>query len=313
MKIIPTLALCATVLAAPLIVRAEGEVTLTDADVQRLLAPTLRSVQVEASSSSGFLSVMLPNGALMRQSLVLPSFTIPVDILPDIQCDIQPMRNAGPPTFVYRDGWFQFQIALRPVSGNIIARTNSFYPNVTAPRVDVGMRFRLESVGGALRTTQFQTTTTGAIDLTGVGSPFSPLVRGRIQSAISSNVEAQLRPRLDLLIALVMPGYLQSATGYGNTLRIGAVIHERDRVLIGVTGRVQRPPIQLLAPDIVYTIPKGTLASILKESNSNVEAETKKVKDSEKAQAEEDKKLSEKYSTGKSADPKGGNGDKGKG
>jgi hypothetical protein len=299
MKILrTTAALCAALALAPLAARAEGDVAVTDADLQRLLGPTLRSVQVEASSAGGFVAMTLPNGTSLRQPLALPRFTIPVSVLPDIECDIQPMRNVGAPTFGYRDGWFRFGIRLQPVSGNLVARTNSFYPNVVAPSIDIEMRFRLENAGG-LRIGQFQTTTTGAIDLTGVGAPFSPLIRERIQRDISTNVEAQLRPRLSAIIALSIPGYLQSVTGYGSTLNIGAVRHDPNQVSFTVTGQSQRPSRQILFPEIVTTLPPGVLTSLLKASDAEASANAKKCEAAAKAQAEVDAKLSSKYSAEK--------------
>jgi hypothetical protein len=292
-------ALCAALALAPLAARAEGDVAVTDADLQRLLGPTLRSVQVEASSSGGFVALTLPNGTPIRQPISIPRFTIPVPILPDIECDVLPMRSAGAPTFSYRDGWMRLHIRLMPTTGNLVARTNSFYPNVTAPSIDIEMRFRLETATGGLRIGQFQTTTTGAIDLTGAGSPFSPLVRERIQRDISTNVEAQLRPRLSLLVGLVVPGYLQSATGYGSTLRIGGVRHDPDRVVFTVTGQTQRPPRPVFNTDISTTFAPGVLSSLLKLSDSEVSANAKKCEADAKAQAEADKKLSEKYSAEK--------------
>ena len=54
MKILhTTAAICAALALAPMVARAEGDVAVTDADLQRLLGPTLRSVQVEASSAGG--------------------------------------------------------------------------------------------------------------------------------------------------------------------------------------------------------------------------------------------------------------------
>jgi hypothetical protein len=305
----PVAALCAAVITTPLVARAEGDVALTDADVQRLLGPTLRSVQVEASSGGGFVALTLPNGQNIRQSLTLPRFTIPVDFLPDIQCDIQPLRSVGSPSFVYRDGWFQLHLSLRPVSGNLIARTNSFYPNVVAPQVDITMRFRLTQNNGLIQIGEIQTQTTGAIDLTGIGSPFSPTVRGRIQTAISTNVQAQLQPRLNLLVSLTIPGFLQQATGYGNTLRVSGIRHERDRVLFSVTGQTQRPPrptFQIPGADAFTTLDPNALASALKQSDNEVAAAVKQVKKAEEAQAEKDRQLSEKYAANKKKDDKGG-------
>ena len=133
-----------------------------------------------------------------------------------------------------------------------------------------------------------------------MGAPFSPLVRERIQRDISANVEAQLKPRLNLLVGLVIPGYLQSVTGYGDTLRIGGVRHDPNQVSFTVTGRSQRPAASDSLPGDRRDAPawRADLAGEGLECGGERER-AKKCEAAAKAQAEQDAKLSAKYSAEK--------------
>lgn len=240
------LAFCALLLATLLgTAHAEGDIVLTNTDLQSLLGPTLTSTRVQLSSTGGAIQVRLPNGATIQRSLAIPPFEAG-----PMTCTLQPIENAGPPTMVYRDGAFQFSILLRPVSGNLLVRTSSIWPNITATQVQVDVRFRLGLRGGSVVTEGMSTAVTGNIDLTGIGSPFSPVVRPAICQQIATQVQNELRPQLDLVVGVILPLYLSQATGYGPTLRIsGQIQHERDRVVFPVTGQRQAPP----RPQIVLT------------------------------------------------------------
>lgn len=218
--------------------RAEGEFAMTSDELQRLLGPTLNSARVQLSSTSGFISVQLPNRSWISRPLSVPPFEAG-----PMTCTLQPIENAGAPTFSYRDGLFRFSLRLRPASGNLLVRTSGIWPNVTATTVQIDVSFRLGLSNGNVVAEGISTVVTGNIDLTGLGAPFSPVVRPEICQQIANQVQSQLAPNLNLALLLIVPTHLAQATGYGASLRIsGPIRHEASRVVFTITGQSQTAP-----------------------------------------------------------------------
>ena len=225
--------------------KAEGEFVLTNDQLQRLLGPTLTSTSVELSATSGAIQIRLPNGLVISRPISVPPFEVS-----GINCTLRPIRNSGTPTLVYRDGYFRFSIMLRPVVGRTIIVTNGLWPNITATGIQVDISFRLKLENGIPVVDAMTTSVTGDIDLTGIFSPFSPVMRPRIQQEMATRIEREIKPQLNLVLAIVLPAHIAQATGYGASLLFsGAISHERDRILFTITGRNQTPP----RPTIVLT------------------------------------------------------------
>ena len=225
--------------------KAEGEFILTNDQLQRLLGPTLTSTSVELSATSGAIQIRLPNGLVISRPISVPPFEVS-----GITCTLRPIRNSGTPTLVYRDGYFRFSIMLRPVVGRTILVTNGLWPNITATGIQVDISFRLKLENGIPVVDAMTTSVTGDIDLTGIFSPLSPVMRPRIQQEMASRIEREIKPQLNLVLAIVLPAHIAQATGYGASLLFsGAISHERDRILFTITGRNQTPP----RPTIVLT------------------------------------------------------------
>ena len=225
--------------------KAEGEFVLTNDQLQRLLGPTLTSTSVELSATSGAIQIRLPNGQFISRPISVPPFEVS-----GITCTLRPIRNSGTPTLVYRDGYFRFSIMLRPVVGRTILVTNGLWPNITATGIQVDISFRLKLENGIPVVDAMTTSVTGDIDLTGIFSPLSPVMRPRIQQEMASRIEREIKPQLNLVLAIVLPAHIAQATGYGASLLFsGAISHERDRILFTITGRNQTPP----RPTIVLT------------------------------------------------------------
>jgi hypothetical protein len=226
--------------------KAEGEFVLTNDQLQRLLGPTLTSTSVELSSTSGAIQIRLPNGLFISRPISVPPFVVD----PGITCTLRPIRNSGMPTLVYREGFFRFSITLRPVSGNRLITTSGWWPNITATAIQVDISFRLKLENGRPVVDAMTTIVTGNIDLTGIFSPFSPLMRPKIQQEMASRIEREIKPQLNLVLGIILPAHIAQATGYGASLLFsGAILHERDRILFTITGRNQTPP----RPAIVLT------------------------------------------------------------
>jgi hypothetical protein len=139
---------------------------------------------------------------------------------------------------------------LRPVVGRTIIVTNGLWPNITATGIQVDISFRLKLENGIPVVDAMTTSVTGDIDLTGIFSPFSPVMRPRIQQEMATRIEREIKPQLNLVLAIVLPAHIAQATGYGSSLLFsGAISHERDRILFTITGRNQTPP----RPTIVLT------------------------------------------------------------
>jgi len=219
--------------------KAEGEFVLTNDQLQRLLGPTLTSTSVELSSTSGAIQIRLPNGLFISRPISVPPFVVD----PGITCTLRPIRNSGMPTLVYREGFFRFSITLRPVSGNRLITTSGWWPNITATAIQVDISFRLKLENGRPVVDAMTTIVTGNIDLTGIFSPFSPLMRPKIQQEMASRIEREIKPQLNLVLGIILPAHIAQATGYGASLLFsGAILHERDRILFTITGRNQTPP-----------------------------------------------------------------------
>ncbi len=232
-------------LFSSIIGKAEGEFVLTNDQLQRLLGPTLTSTSVELSATSGAIQIRLPNGLVISRPISVPPFEVS-----GINCTLRPIRNSGTPTLVYRDGYFRFSIMLRPVVGRTIIVTNGLWPNITATGIQVDISFRLKLENGIPVVDAMTTSVTGDIDLTGIFSPFSPVMRPRIQQEMATRIEREIKPQLNLVLAIVLPAHIAQATGYGASLLFsGAISHERDRILFTITGRNQTPP----RPTIVLT------------------------------------------------------------
>ena len=224
--------------AAAFTARAEGDFALSSDELQRLLGPTLSSARIQLSSTSGFINVQLPNGFWISRPVSVPPFEAG-----PMTCTLQPIENAGPPTFAYRVGLFRFSLRLRPVSGNLLVRTSSIWPNVTATTVQIDVSFRLGLSNGSVVAEGLSTVVTGNIDLTGIAAPFSPIVRPEICQRMAAQVQSQLLPNLNLALMAIVPIHLAQATGYGATLRIsGPIRHEASRVVFTVTGQNQSAP-----------------------------------------------------------------------
>ena len=181
-------------------------------------------------------------------------FSRPISVPPfevsGINCTLRPIRNSGTPTLVYRDGYFRFSIMLRPVVGRTVLVTNGWWPNITASGIQVDISFRLKLENGIPVVDAMTTSVTGDIDLTGIFSPLSPVMRPRIQQEMASRIEREIKPQLNLVLAIVLPAHIAQATGYGSSLLFsGAILHERDRILFTITGRNQAAP----RPTIVLT------------------------------------------------------------
>ena len=147
------------------------------------------------------------------------------------------------PTLVYREGFFRFSITLRPVSGNRLITTSGWWPNITATAIQVDISFRLKLENGRPVVDAMTTIVTGNIDLTGIFSPFSPLMRPKIQQEMATRIEREIKPQLNLVLGIILPAHIAQATGYGASLLFsGAILHERDRILFTITGRNQTPP-----------------------------------------------------------------------
>ena len=225
--------------------KAEGEFILTNDQLQRLLGPTLTSTSVELSATSGAIQIRLPNGLVISRPISVPPFEAG-----PVTCTLRPIRNSGTPTLVYRDGYFRFSIMLRPVVGRTLIVTNGWWPNITATGIQVDISFRLKLENGIPVVDAMTTSVTGDIDLTGIFSPLSPLMRPRIQQEMATRIEREIKPQLNLVLGIVLPAYISQATGYGASLLFsGAISHERDRILFTITGRNQTPP----RPTIVLT------------------------------------------------------------
>jgi hypothetical protein len=219
--------------------KAEGEFVLTNDQLQRLLGPTLTSTSVELSSTSGAIQIRLPNGLFISRPISVPPFVVD----PGITCTLRPIRNSGMPTLVYREGFFRFSITLRPVSGNRLITTSGWWPNITATAIQVDISFRLKLENGRPVVDAMTTIVTGNIDLTGIFSPFSPVMRPKIQQEMASRIEREIKPQLNLVLGIILPAHIAQATGYGASLLFsGAILHERDRILFTITGRNQTPP-----------------------------------------------------------------------
>ena len=219
--------------------KAEGEFVLTNDQLQRLLGPTLTSTSVELSSTSGAIQIRLPNGLFISRPISVPPFVVD----PGITCRLSPIRNSGMPTLVYREGFFRFSITLRPVSGNRLITTSGWWPNITATAIQVDISFRLKLENGRPVVDAMTTIVTGNIDLTGIFSPFSPLIRPKIQQEMATRIEREIKPQLNLVLGIILPAHIAQATGYGASLLFsGAILHERDRILFTITGRNQTPP-----------------------------------------------------------------------
>jgi len=225
--------------------KAEGEFVLTNDQLQRLLGPTLTSTTAELSATSGSIQIRLPNGQFISRPISVPPFEVS-----GINCTLRPIRNSGTPTLVYRDGYFRFSIMLRPVVGRTVLVTNGWWPNITASGIQVDISFRLKLENGIPVVDAMTTSVTGDIDLTGIFSPLSPVMRPRIQQEMASRIEREIKPQLNLVLAIVLPAHIAQATGYGSSLLFsGAILHERDRILFTITGRNQAAP----RPTIVLT------------------------------------------------------------
>ena len=219
--------------------KAEGEFVLTNDQLQRLLGPTLTSTSVEITSTSGRIQIRLPNGLFISRPISVPPFVVG----PNITCTLSPIRNSGIPTLVYREGFFRFSITLSPESGNRLITTSGIWPNVTATAIQVDISFRLKLENGRPVVDAMTTIVTGNIDLTGIFSPFSPLMRPKIQQEMATRIEREIKPQLNLVLGIILPAHIAQATGYGASLLFsGAILHERDRILFTITGRNQTPP-----------------------------------------------------------------------
>jgi hypothetical protein len=136
------------------------------------------------------------------------------------------------------------------VVGRTVLVTNGWWPNITASGIQVDISFRLKLENGIPVVDAMTTSVTGDIDLTGIFSPFSPVMRPRIQQEMATRIEREIKPQLNLVLAIVLPAHIAQATGYGSSLLFsGAISHERDRILFTITGRSQTPP----RPTIVLT------------------------------------------------------------
>jgi hypothetical protein len=228
--------------------KAEGEFVLTNDQLQRLLGPTLTSTSVELSSTSGAIQIRLPNGLFISRPISVPPFE--VNVAGGINCTLQAIRNSGMPTLVYRDGFFRFSITLRPAVGRTLIVTSGLWPNITATAIQVDISFRLKLENGRPVVDAMTTSVTGDIDLTGIFSPLSPIMRPRIQQEMATRIEREIKPQLNLVLGIILPAHIAQATGYGASLLFsGAILHERDRILFTITGRNQTPP----RPAIVLT------------------------------------------------------------
>jgi len=225
--------------------RAEGDFAISSEQLQQLLGPTLNSVRVQISSTSGNISVRLPNGYFITRPVSVPPFEAG-----PMTCTLQPIESTGAPTFSYRDGIFRFSLRLRPANSNLLVRTSGIWPNVTATTVQIDVSFRLGLLNGNVVAESLSTVVTGNIDLTGIGAPFSPVVRPEITRQMAIRIQEQLTPHLNLALQLIVSTYVAQASGYGASLRISAPIrHEVSRVVFTITGNNQTTP----RPQILLT------------------------------------------------------------
>lgn len=280
----PLAATAAAVLALSAPARAEGDLRIDDAVVQQMMGATLRSVQIGVSSSGGAISVTLPNGTVMRSAVSIPVVTLGMpDPFPGIVASTTMIRNNGAPTLNYRDGRLRFALNLRPDNPSATINTawtsSSIFlpdtPGIGVSQISVQGSFRLVRQGSVVGLDDFQLSAAGDWQVRGVLSRLSPLFRNDINNAVAGALAAELRPRLSLVVQLSVLPYLQQTTGYGNTLMVGNITHNPDHIAITVTGRRQRPPINIGSFFDPNSINPDALRSVLLESN-NQEAAAKK-------------------------------------
>ena len=68
--------------------RAEGDFAISSEQLQQLLGPTLNSVRVQISSTSGNISVRLPNGNFITRPVSVPPFEAG-----PMTCTLQPIES----------------------------------------------------------------------------------------------------------------------------------------------------------------------------------------------------------------------------
>ncbi|MBB6053433.1 hypothetical protein [Armatimonas rosea] len=324
--------LAAISVAAP--VRAEADIRIDDAALQRMMGETLRSVSINVSSGGGAISLRLPNGTNVNSPVRIPVVTIGMpDPWPGIVASTNTIRNDGAPTLNYRDGRLRFALSLRPQDTahtiNTSWTSGGFWlpdvPGVGVSRIQVQGSFRLVRQGNVVALDDFQLQAAGDWQIRGLLNRISGLFHNQINTAVGNALAAELRPRLNLVVQLSVVPYLQQTTGYGNTLMVGNIAHNSDHIAITVTGRSQRPAITIPTLDGTQINPDALNAVLLQSSSHDsaakkkeqqVDAENQKALDSAKANAKveltpKQKAALEEYN--KAAGAGGGAGKSGKG
>ena len=239
--------------------RAEGDVHLDNAAIQRAIGATIGSVTVATSSDGGGVDIVVPPGRALQFPMRIPVITVSLpDPLPGIIARTTMLRNEGAPTLVYRDGHLDLTLVLRPDdTRNTVINTwtsSSIFlgdaPAMGVDRLTIHAIFSLAARNGSIVSDDFHVQVNGFWQIRGGFNQFSPLFVNAINREVAAALTRELRPRLDIVVGLGLVPYLHQLTGYGDSLRVDHVTNGADAIDITVTGHAERRPVAIAAVDV---------------------------------------------------------------